>query len=98
MRWIWNFLKLWTPCTRRGREVACVREDVKLDEVFRLFMSSAVHMLLVRANSGGGAPAAGQNHPRDALLGEVLGLITLEDVMEELIQVGAAPGESSAIA
>ena len=67
---------------RRGRGVAAVREDVKLDAVFREFMSSANHMLLVRASQPwqpaeeGGAPE-----------GPVVGLITLEDVLEEVIQV-----------
>jgi hypothetical protein len=61
----------------RGRDVASVREDVKLDVVFKEFMSSNNHMLLVRrAPDMPGAPD-----------GEVVGLITLEDVMEELIQV-----------
>ncbi len=65
---------------RRGRNVASVREDVKLDVVFKEFMSSNNHMLLVRrAPDMPGAPD-----------GEVVGLITLEDVMEELIQVCAA--------
>ncbi|BDA50022.1 Metal transporter CNNM4 [Coccomyxa sp. Obi] len=60
----------------RGRNVASVREDVKLDVVFKEFMSSNNHMLLVRrAPDMPGAPD-----------GEVVGLITLEDVMEELIQ------------
>ena len=65
-----------------------MREDVQLDEVFRLFMSSAVHMLLVRRAAGSrpGSPA-GQPGREGAPLGEVVGLITLEDVMEELIQV-----------
>ena len=57
--------------------MASVREDVKLDVVFKEFMSSNNHMLLVRrAPDMPGAPD-----------GEVVGLITLEDVMEELIQV-----------
>ena len=43
---------LQVPHARRGREVACVREDVQLDEVFRLFMSSAVHARLLRAPRG----------------------------------------------
>ncbi len=61
----------------RGRDVASVREDVKLDVVFKEFMSSSNHMLLVRrAPDMPGGPD-----------GDVIGLITLEDVMEELIQV-----------
>lgn len=61
----------------RGRDVAWVREDVMLDVVFKEFMSSNNHMLLVRrAPDMRGGPD-----------GEVIGLITLEDVMEELIQV-----------
>ncbi|EIE23075.1 DUF21-domain-containing protein, partial [Coccomyxa subellipsoidea C-169] len=60
----------------RGRDVASVREDVKLDVVFKEFMSSSNHMLLVRrAPDMPGGPD-----------GDVIGLITLEDVMEELIQ------------
>ena len=61
----------------RGRNVAYVREDVKLDVVFKEFMSSANHMLLVRREpTMPGGPD-----------GDVTGLITLEDVMEELIGV-----------
>jgi CBS domain containing-hemolysin-like protein len=61
----------------RGRNVAYVREDVKLDVVFKEFMSSANHMLLVRREP---AMPGGPD-------GDVTGLITLEDVMEELIGV-----------
>ncbi len=57
-----------------------VRENVKLDVVFKEFMSSANHMLLVRREPDmPGGPD-----------GDVTGLITLEDVMEELIGVGPA--------
>ncbi|CAL5222079.1 g4385 [Coccomyxa viridis] len=59
----------------RGRNVTYVREDVKLDVVFKEFMTSANHMLLVRREPDmPGGPD-----------GDVTGLITLEDVMEELI-------------
>ena len=60
--------------------MASVREDVKLDVVFKEFMSSNNHMLLVRRAPD--MPGASD--------GDVVGLITLEDVMEELIQVCAA--------
>lgn len=57
----------------------CVREDVKLDLVFKDFMTSSNHMLLVqRALEMLGDPD-----------GDVVGLITLEDVMEELIQASS---------
>jgi CBS domain containing-hemolysin-like protein len=76
--------------TRSGRGVAGVREDVKLDAVFREFMGSAVHMLLVHA-----APPPQQQPPWSevggggggGVGGAVVGLITLEDVLEEMIQV-----------
>ena len=57
-----------------------VRENVKLDVVFKEFMTSANHMLLVRREPDmPGGPD-----------GDVTGLITLEDVMEELIGVRPA--------
>jgi len=63
--------------TCRGKNVTYVREDVKLDVVFKEFMSSATHMVLVRREPDmPGGPD-----------GDVTGLITLEDVMEELIGV-----------
>ena len=68
------------PC--RGRNVTYVREDVKLDVVFKEFMSSANHMLLVQGTSDG-SPEADSS-------ASVCGLITLEDVMEELIGVSPA--------
>ena len=73
--------------------MAAVREDVKLDVVFREFMGSAVHMLLVRAQPQQqqqppwplqGASAADGGAGAE---GPVVGLITLEDVLEEMIQV-----------
>ena len=64
----------------RGRNVTYVRENVKLDVVFKEFMTSANHMLLVRREPDmPGGPD-----------GDVTGLITLEDVMEELIGVRTA--------
>ena len=70
----------------RGRDVASVREDVKLDVVFKEFMSSANHMALVRGAQPWPPPEEGGGGE-----GPVVGLITLEDVMEELIQVGRLP-------
>ena len=69
------------PC--RGTNVTYVREDVKLDVVFKEFMSSANHMLLVQGALTGG--------PETDSAASVCGLITLEDVMEELIGVSPAP-------
>ena len=61
-----------------------VRENVKLDVVFKEFMTSANHMLLVRREPDmPGGPD-----------GDVTGLITLEDVMEELIGVRPASSTS----
>ena len=56
-------------------------EEAPLDEVLRTFMTSNNHMLI--AHSGGAASHDG------ALIADtvVTGLITLEDVMETLIQV-----------
>lgn len=68
------------PC--RGRNATYVREDVKLDVVFKEFMSSANHMLLVQGALNGG--------PEANSAASVCGLITLEDVMEELIGVSPA--------
>jgi len=61
----------------RGRNVASVHEDVKLDVVFKEFMTSANHMLLVRRTV---------DMPLGSV-GDVVGVITLEDVMEEVIGV-----------
>ena len=69
------------PLACRGRNVTYVSENVKLDVVFKEFMTSANHMLLVRREPD--MPGG-----RD---GDVTGLITLEDVMEELIGVRPAP-------
>ena len=66
-----------TSC--RGTNVTYVREDVKLDVVFKEFMSSANHMLLVQGALNG--------DPETNSAASVCGLITLEDVMEELIGV-----------
>ena len=74
--------------TCRGKNVTYVREDVKLDVVFKEFMSSATHMVLVRREPDmPGGPD-----------GDVTGLITLEDVMEELIGVKLIFQVSSLIA
>jgi len=74
--------------TCRGKNVTYVREDVKLDVVFKEFMSSATHMVLVRREPDmPGGPD-----------GDVTGLITLEDVMEELIGVKLIFTKSSLLA
>jgi CBS domain containing-hemolysin-like protein len=71
----------WQRGNHRGRDVKSVREDVNLDLVFKEFMTSSNHMLLVRR-----APDLPSGPD-----GEVVGLITLEDVMEELIQARGTP-------
>lgn len=62
----------------RGRNAARVSEAEPLDSVFKLFMTSANHMLLA--------------HDDDS---NVTGLLTLEDVIEELIQACHAPLHSA---
>ena len=78
--YIQKSMLVFTSC--RGRNATYVREDVKLDVVFKEFMSSANHMLLVQGALNGG--------PETESAASVCGLITLEDVMEELIGVSPA--------
>ncbi|KAK9814494.1 hypothetical protein WJX72_006765 [[Myrmecia] bisecta] len=65
----------------RGRNVFHISEDVTLDKVFKVFMTSANHLLI--AHRGSFDENASQS---EIAAGEVTGLITLEDVIEQLIQ------------
>lgn len=65
----------------RGRNVAHVSEEAPLDEVLRTFMTSNNHMLIAHAACT--SSYDGANISSTA----VTGLITLEDVMETLMQV-----------
>ncbi len=69
---------------RRGRNVAHVSQEAPLDEVLRTFMSSNNHMLIAHAAAGSSYDGA------DLASTAVTGLITLEDVMETLMQVTVA--------
>ena len=70
-------------CACRGRNVAHVAEDKTLDEVLKTFMTCNNHMLIAHVAQ----PEPSGSDALDISSMEVTGLITLEDVMETLIQV-----------
>ena len=65
--------------------MAHVSEEAPLDEVLRTFMTSNNHMLIAHA------AAATSYDGADIASTAVTGLITLEDVMETLMQASISP-------
>ena len=69
-------------CCRGRQAVGHVFEDEMLDVVFKGFISSSNHMLIAHRPLDGSLPRA--DHLEAS---PVTGLITLEDVLETVIQV-----------
>ena len=78
-----------TPC--RGRNLSYISEDAPLDVVLRKFVTGNSHIMIAHKPDSSG--------PIDVVLegASITGLITLEDVMETLIQVCIAAASTGVL-